>query len=59
MYGPEEAESSCIDPYTELAQVVEGPHLGTYVDPPPAPKQELGPAAFEHPGSTGGARTRL
>ena len=49
VYGPEQAEIFVIDPHTELAQVVEGPHLGTYVDPPPAPKQDFGAAAFGTP----------
>jgi S-DNA-T family DNA segregation ATPase FtsK/SpoIIIE len=49
IYGPEEAEIFVIDPHTELAQVVEGPHLGTYVDAPPAPKQDFGAAAFSTP----------
>jgi S-DNA-T family DNA segregation ATPase FtsK/SpoIIIE len=49
VYGPEEAEIFVVDPHTELAQVVEGPHLGTYVDPPPAPKQDFAMTAFGTP----------
>jgi S-DNA-T family DNA segregation ATPase FtsK/SpoIIIE len=39
-YSPEEAEIFVVDPHTGLAQVVEGPHLGVYVDQPAAPKDE-------------------
>ena len=49
VYGPEEAEIFVVDPHTELAQAVEGPHPGTDVDAPPAPKQEFGAAAFGTP----------
>ena len=48
-YGPRRPRFSSIDPHTELAQVVDGPHLGTYVDAPPAPKQDFGAAASGTP----------
>ncbi|KMV22061.1 FtsK/SpoIIIE domain-containing protein [Mycobacterium heckeshornense] len=41
VYGPEQAEIFVVDPHTELAQVVEGPHLGSYVDVPAVPKQDF------------------
>ena len=40
-YGPDEAEIFVVDPHTELAQVVDGPHLGSYIDAPPQAKQDF------------------